>query len=54
MMVKDTPENLSRRYNTVQFLRLCGYSYEELATFTDFELYSLFEYEDNKLYEELE
>ena len=44
----------AKRYNAVQFLTLCGYTYEELSILTDFELFSLEEYEDNKLWEELQ
>jgi hypothetical protein len=44
----------SKRYNAVQFLTLCGYTYEELSILTDSELFVLEGYEDNKLWEDLQ
>jgi hypothetical protein len=50
-MITETTNTSAKRYNAVQFLRLIGYSYEELAILTDFELYSIEDHEDRKLYE---
>ena len=55
-MIKETTFTFasSKRYNAVQFLTLCGYTYEELSILTDFELFALEGYEDNKLWEDLQ
>ena len=55
-MIKETTSAFasSKRYNAVQFLTLCGYTYEELSVITDFELFALEGYEDNKLWENLQ
>ena len=53
-MITETTNTSAKRYNAVQFLTLCGYTYEELSVITDFELFALEEYEDNKLWEELQ
>ena len=55
-MIKETTSAFasSKRYNAVQFLTLCGYTYEELSILTDFELFALEGYEDNKLWEDLQ
>ena len=55
-MIKETTFTIasSKRYNAVQFLTLCGYTYEELSILTDSELFALEGYEDNKLWEDLQ
>ena len=55
-MIPETTSAIasSKRYNAVQFLTLCGYTYEELSILTDFELHSVEEYEEKKLYEDLQ
>ena len=55
-MIKETTSTIdsSKRYNAIQFLTLCGYTYEELSVITDLELFALEGYEDNKLWENLQ
>ena len=55
-MITETTSAIdsSKRYNAVQFLTLCGYTYEELSVITDLELFAIEEYEDNKLWENLQ
>ena len=43
----------SKRFKAVQFLRMSGYTWQELALMTDSELFDICSYEEEKMWEEL-